>query len=85
MHSNRNEIYYLDNRLDSVIVFIDPHFLIISDDIVDAKMDGLSIHICLGSADTSVWSRQTYSSILKPRSQYVLHTYSFVCALNIFR
>ena len=34
---------------------------------------------------TSVWSRQTYSSILKPRSQYVLHTYSFVCALNIFR
>ena len=33
----------------------------------------------------SVWSRQTYSSILKPPSQYVLHTYSFVCALNIFR
>ena len=26
-------------RLDSVIGFIDPHFLIISDDIVDAKVD----------------------------------------------
>ena len=29
----------VDNRLDSVIGFIDPHFLIISDDIVDAKVD----------------------------------------------
>ena len=34
---------------------------------------------------TSVWTRQTYSSILKPRIQYVLHTYSFVCAVSIFK